>query len=81
MENKIDTVGKFMFFLIILISVMAFFSYIFQICWNMGLVQAVNVREITFATSSYLVGLISLVGYFFRWINIPGGKQSPAKAD
>lgn len=50
----------------IFIGFFALVSYLFQACWNLGLVKAFSTNEIDFQSATYLIGLISLVGFVFR---------------
>jgi hypothetical protein len=64
--NKISTPWKFLFVLSLLVGVLVGIIYLFQVCWNLGLVPALGLAGIEFEAASYLVGLISLVGLLFR---------------
>lgn len=65
LEN-ISTPWKFLLVLVFLIGIFAGVVYLFQVCWNMGLVPVLRLASIEFETASYLVGLISLTGVLFR---------------
>lgn len=67
LEN-ISAPWKFLFSLALLIGVFAIVVYLFQMCWNMGLVAVLRLSSIEFETASYLVGLISLTGILFRGV-------------
>ena len=49
-----------------IVGIYALMSYLFQLCWNMGAVPMLGANEIDFATGTYMVGLLTLTGYFVR---------------
>lgn len=64
-ENRMK-IAYFTLLLIFIVGIYALMSYLFQICWNSGVSPALGAQELEFSTSTHLVGLLTLAGYFFR---------------
>lgn len=74
-SNESIIVITYVLVMAIIFGFFALVSYLFEVCWNLGIAKIFDVVQIDFETSTYTVGFISLVGYFFRgWgLNCLGG--------